>query len=555
MPLSVTLQCVALSVLGGALFGLNTAYVPALLAWDASLRNCSAYRSEAVCAAVSARAGCRWWPRNDSQAAGECRFSDFPRVDCANLSRSEQACAGASGTSESDAEAFSATAPVCVYDSSAKLCRHGVSQWSPLLVGVIASALIVGGAAGSLGGAHLADSLGRRRALLVVVAVGVAAVAVEAVGWQLDVDAALIAARVLMGAAVGCVAVIVPMHVGEHSPPSIANTTLVAFQVAVTTSAFLVAVVLFAMRVDYATLAPAAAATLVARFHVMHALCAADLLALGLVLTLGMREEDSAAAAGEGALLARCNADVEAEADASAVVAPSVDAAADGNGDTREATASWPLWRVVALSVTLAAILQLTGVNALINFSGTLIVSSMGFAADVGTLIVFSVFFVTTLLAFPATRLFRPRPTYLVSTGAVGASCLVMALAVMPAFGLSHSAALGLGATGLVIYSIFFHAGCGPLFFLLAQGSFPPSQRALGCSVANASQFAFNVLVNLLFPVAVAAASGGPAADQQRGLAVLFFFFGAAGFFAAAAFSWLAPRDAGDASRAVLAAH
>lgn len=89
---------------------------------------------------------------------------------------------------------------------------------SALAEGVVVSAILVGAIIGALLAGPASDKFGRRRAIL-------ATAIVFAAGslWAALVTSApeLVAARVLLGIAVGAASVIVPLYIAEAAPPAI----------------------------------------------------------------------------------------------------------------------------------------------------------------------------------------------------------------------------------------------------------------------------------------------------------------------------------------------
>lgn len=89
---------------------------------------------------------------------------------------------------------------------------------SPFLQGVVVSALLVGAATGALIGGNLSDRFGRRRLLIVAAIVFI----VGAIGSGLSTSTGmLIAARFVLGLAVGGASLVVPLYIAELAPPKV----------------------------------------------------------------------------------------------------------------------------------------------------------------------------------------------------------------------------------------------------------------------------------------------------------------------------------------------
>ncbi|KAF8300428.1 putative hexose transporter [Trypanosoma cruzi] len=87
----------------------------------------------------------------------------------------------------------------------------------------------------------------------------------------------------------------------------------------------------------------------------------------------------------------------------------------------------------------------------------------------------------------------------------------------------------GVAITGIAVFIAAFEIGLGPCFFVLAQELFPRSFRPRGSSFVLLTNFIFNVIINVCYPIATEGISGGPSGNQDKGQAVAFIFFGCIG--------------------------
>ncbi|WP_432520708.1 sugar porter family MFS transporter [Kineococcus sp. SYSU DK006] len=95
---------------------------------------------------------------------------------------------------------------------------------------VVVSAILVGAMAGAVGGGALSNRFGRRRVVMVVAVVfGVGAVAAALAPGT----ASLVAARFVLGLAVGGASAMVPVYIAEMAPPGIRGRLMVLFQLMV----------------------------------------------------------------------------------------------------------------------------------------------------------------------------------------------------------------------------------------------------------------------------------------------------------------------------------
>jgi len=105
---------------------------------------------------------------------------------------------------------------------------HGVSSTQKEL---LTSILLLGAVAGALAAGRIADRVGRRRTVLGTAAVFVAGVLLAAFSPGYIV---LLAARVVIGLAVGSASMVVPLYIGEVAPPRIRGALVSFNQLAIT---------------------------------------------------------------------------------------------------------------------------------------------------------------------------------------------------------------------------------------------------------------------------------------------------------------------------------
>jgi major inositol transporter-like SP family MFS transporter len=88
---------------------------------------------------------------------------------------------------------------------------------TPFTEGVVASSLILGAAAGALGGGRVSDKLGRRRTILALALIFPTGTLACSLAYEVAV---LVQARFLLGLAVGGASVTVPVYLAEIAPAS-----------------------------------------------------------------------------------------------------------------------------------------------------------------------------------------------------------------------------------------------------------------------------------------------------------------------------------------------
>lgn len=180
------------------------------------------------------------------------------------------------------------------------------------------------------------------------------------------------------------------------------------------------------------------------------------------------------------------------------------------------------------VGVTMAATLQLTGFNAVMNFAPT-IMEEIGMQPFVGNVLVMGWTAATTVVSIPLATVASMRTLFLWSCLGASLSCIFLCgIPVWPNVA-SNTVKNGVGITGILLYICLFEFGVGPAFYVLSQDIFPRTFRPKGSSLMNLVQFFFTILINGFYPTATTAASGGASGNQNRGQAIAFIFFGVVG--------------------------
>ncbi|MER6308731.1 sugar porter family MFS transporter [Streptomyces sp. NPDC001657] len=369
--------------------------------------------------------------------------------------------------------------------------------------GVITSALLIGAAFGSLIGGRMSDALGRRNALLWAGAVfigGAVAVALSPTVPFMTV------ARFVLGLAVGSASVITPLYLSEVAPPHIRGR-LVSFNSLMIVSGQLLAYLLNAVLAQWAA------------WRGMLGLAALPAVALfaGLFflpdtprwyISKG-RQEDAARVLGRtlpaeavAAELARIDQARSLEADAR-------------RGAWRELRTPW-VRRLLLVGIGLAAVQQITGVNAVVYFAPKILASTgLGTGAAItATIAVGVVSVVATAIGMSLIDRVGRRPLLL-----CGLAGMTVALALLGAsFRLPHSPAVSVLVLGLmVLYMAFMQATLNTGVWLLLAEMFPLRVRGLAMGAAVFVMWMVNFAVALVFPVLLDAV----------GASSTFWFFGA----------------------------
>jgi sugar porter (SP) family MFS transporter len=372
---------------------------------------------------------------------------------------------------------------------------------SALVRGFMTAAVPLGALAAASVAGPIADRFGRRRVLMVAAALFAAgaliASAITAV-WM------LVAARLVLGLAIGVAAVAAPLYIAEAAPLKSRGSLVSTYQLAIT----------IGILVSYLT---GLAITGAGMWRLMFALGAMP----GLLFLLGLvfLPESPRRLMGKGfdvaarASLRRLRAplwDVDRELDEMARTVAAEADRASGYGALFEPTVRPALLVAVALFF----LQQLSGINAVIYYAPE-IFDHAGFdnanTQILATVGVGTVNFATTILAMLLIDRIGRRPLLLLGFAGTAITMLIIALAVVNP-GLVPS---WLVIAMLLLYIASFAISVGPLPHVMMSEIFPLRVRGPGMSMASISNWGFNFVVVFAFPLMLA----GP------GLAATFTLF------------------------------
>ncbi len=350
-------------------------------------------------------------------------------------------------------------------------------QWvvGSLLLGAVAGAAIAG---------YAADRFSRRWTKFASGCVYVVAALASALAMDLPW---LIAARFVLGLAVGTASFVSPMYISENTPPSIRGGVVSFNQLMVTTGILVAYIVNFLFK-DTAD-----------NWRWMLGLAAVP----GVALAVGMlfvphtprwlmqagREDEARA------VLERSRADDE------------IDGELDDIRDIVEQHHSTSLRRLfgkglrplLIVGLGLAIFQQIIGVNTVIYYSATILKytgistdKSIGEALFVGiTNVVFTI--VAILL------LDRVGRRVLLLTGTVGATAALILLGIYFQSPTLQNAAGWVGLAALIVFIASYAIGLGPVFWLMISEIFPLGIRSKAMSVCTMANWVFNFLISYFF--------------------------------------------------------
>ena len=492
------LKVVLVQLANAVLLGYIIGYVGVYNTLVSINQDCSSLTTQDACDSVKFTE-CEW-----RHSSNTCIFRD---IDCSNFTETQ--CRDHDDT--------------CSFDKDDSVCRH-LTGFTSTNSGIFAGAMTVGGMLGSMIAGYIVNALGRKKTLIVSSSICVAASVLIHIARGVDQFWVLVISRVLLGVGTGLSCVASPMYTEEMTPEPYRKPVGTMFQV-------------------FCTLGIALAATMglivephnfsdtqnnevrIQMFNAVQTLLSVFALGVGVFIPESTRWLED-----------KEQRDVDGDITGQDLVNDSRPLLGD------DSQYSWgnmiyPLF--VATVMCLAQ--QMTGINAIMNFAPT-ITKSMGLSAMMGNFVVMLWNFVTTLMSIPAASKFSMRQMFVTGTLIASIATLITGIPIYPGVYDNESGRQAFAGLGIFLFILAFEVGMGPAFYVLAQDLFPSSFRPRGSSYTLATQFIFNIIINVCFPIAVSSLSGGPSGDQEKGLAIVFFFFGTCGLIAfALLFKFLHP--------------
>ena len=371
---------------------------------------------------------------------------------------------------------------------------------SPLMAGFVTAAVPLGALIAAALVGRVTDRFGRRRVLMT-------AAALFAVGALLAAGAThismLASARLVLGLAVGAAAVVAPLYIAETAPFAIRGGLVSMYQLAITVG------ILVSYLAGLAIAGDRAWRPLFGLGAVPGALFLIGLIFLPesprWLLLKGLPDR-----ARLSLQRLRGTTDVDHELEEMNLILQ----AEASQKSTRLRLFAPAVRPALVIAMMLFFLQQLSGINAVIYYAPQ-IFDGAGFDSVstqvLATAGVGSVNLLTTVVAlFLIDRIGRRR---LLMTGFTGAAATLLIIA----FAVVHPAAMpsSIVIVMLLLYIAFFAVSLGPLPHVMMSEIFPLRVRGQGMSMASVSNWGFNFVVVLLFPVLLA----GP------GLAVAFSLF------------------------------
>ncbi len=343
--------------------------------------------------------------------------------------------------------------------------------------------VVIGQIGGALGAGVLADAIGRKKTMLLIL-IGYALFAL--LGASAVSLPMLLGARLLLGVTIGVSVVVVPVYVAESAPAAVRGSLLATYQLA-TISGLILGYLTGYFLADYES------------WRAMLGLAAVPATVL---LPLLARMPDTARwylLRGRTDDARRALLRVEPEASVDAALADITAALAQDRSGTGGGISEMlrpPYLRATLFVVALGFLVQITGINAIVYYSPRLF-AAMGFQGYFALLALPALVQVAGLAAvctalFLVDRVGR-RPILLcgIATMIVADAVLIVVFARDP----NASGALVLGFGGVLLFIIGFSFGFGSLVWVFAGESFPSHLRSKGSSVMLTSNLTANAIV------------------------------------------------------------
>ncbi len=348
---------------------------------------------------------------------------------------------------------------------------------------LLTSILLVGALIGALAGGRIADRAGRRPTVLGTAALFVAGVMLAAFSPSYGV---LVAARVVIGLAVGSASMIVPLYIGEVVPPRVRGAMVSFNQLAITSG------ILASYLVDYGLASSQ-------NWRLMFGLAAipAILMFTGMLFQresphwlIAQGREDEARE-----VLRRVRDDGGIDAEIAGVRELS------GRRSGFREVLNPAVRHVMVIGVAMAVFQQITGINTIIYYAPTLL-SAAGLGNSAALLANVVNGAVNVLMTIVAIRLLDRtgrRPLLLGGTAGMAAGMIVVALTFAIGGSQLHGGTAYIAIAGLLLYTGSFAIGLGPVFWLLISEIYPVKIRGQAMSVATMANWGANFVVTISF--------------------------------------------------------
>jgi SP family arabinose:H+ symporter-like MFS transporter len=380
---------------------------------------------------------------------------------------------------------------------------------SDLSLGWAFSSLLFGCGLGSTIAGRLTDFYGRKKILLVVAVL----FAITSLGTGAAPSFAFfIMARFIGGLAVGGASILSPLYVAEISPPSLRGRMGTLYQMSIVTGILVSYAINYLLR----DVGPANWRWMFLTGVIPSVLFFIMLLSVPETpryLFMAGKEQQAFA------ILERIAGRESAEFEASEIRASLLNKRKQWRDLLQPG-----IRRAVLVGFFLAILVQVSGVNTIIDYAPT-ILKSAGWKIDAAlfsTLVIGFTNFAFTFVSFWAIDRYGRKPLYVIGSLGMTAALVLLAWAVLT--GRFQSS---IALVYILVYLAFFSSCIGPVFWTLVAEIFPNDLRGTAMVVPVLVQWIANAAVVLFFPLAF----------NQIGKAITFGFLAAMAL-AQAVFTW-----------------
>jgi sugar porter (SP) family MFS transporter len=368
--------------------------------------------------------------------------------------------------------------------------------------------VVIGQIAGAFGAGVLANAIGRKRSVVLVLVAYAMFALLGALSVSLPM---LLTARFLLGLTIGVSVVVVPVYVAESAPTAVRGSLLTVYQLTIVSG------IIIGYLIGYA----------LAGTHSWRWMLGLATVPAMLLLPLLIRMPDTARwylLKGRVDDARRALLRVDPTADVDEELAEIGRALRDDSTGVRGGVSEMvrpPYLRATIFVITLGFLIQITGINAIIYYSPR-IFAAMGFTGNLALLGLPALVQVAGLAAvFTALllvdRLGR-RPILLSGIAMMIAADIVLMVVFAQGLG---GAGLVFGFAGLLLFIFGYTMGFGSLGWVYASESFPSHLRSLGSSTMLTSNLVANAIVAATFLTMLHSLGGAGAFAVFGALAVV----------------------------------
>lgn len=356
-------------------------------------------------------------------------------------------------------------------------------QLSSAMNGLVVSAVLFGALVGSAVSGRFADTIGRRRLLIITSIIFIVGTLASSFAPNIFT---LIIARIIVGIAIGISSFVAPLYISEISPIKHRGALVSLNQLAITCGIVLSYVVdyLFAPSGDW-------------RWMMAMGIIPAIVLFIGMLyLPFSPRWMVLRGLGGKAReILQRIRGtdDIEREL-------------AEIHESIHQKRAHWKslfgkmVRPAMMVGLGLAFFQQMTGINTIIYYAPTIFKIAGFHSAAVAILATMGVGVVNvlfTIIALPLIDKWGRRPLLLLGLTGMTASLLILSFAFHQDSGSMMLKWMTLGS--MVLYIACFAMSLGPIMWLIISEIFPLQMRGAGSSFAIAASWGFNMIVALTF--------------------------------------------------------